>query len=650
MGWKISDLQGASLPLTGNELIEVTQGENSRSVRVMDLLPGFDDTLTTQLADESDLVQGAAKVARATRHFDSVSQLRTVPGRYAGDCANLTAYNGGWAALAAPIPTGGGPVVWDDTSTEADNGVTVYAVDGVSAGRWKRPSGPITASQAGAVADFNPTTGSGTDNRAILQAAIAAVDHLIIDDHYGISVDTSDVGRGLSLKNDFTLSRTPKGKLSLLAHNATIYQMVRVWGCSNVTINGADLDGRRTANAATGGEFGMGIDIRGGSNVRAFNATTNNMWGDGMYVGLTNTAESTTDLYVEGHRAKNCRRQGLSLVSARRADFVSCVWEDTNGTAPSAGADVEPNGNTAVLEGIRFINCKTKGNEGSGIVIELGAFAGAAAKVVDIEIIGHMDDGSTVGCSVNGLKDTGSVKGSIKIKGSVWKNNLNQAFQSVDYHAEGPEIEVSDYTIVDCNRNGQTSAKYGSATVVLRDTGSTRTDPIGNVTFKGASITRRSGTILKPAYFDSVVSGQDNTFVKKVYFKDPVHLEGLSSNALGFFGTGGISDAHNSWVEKLAGTANLSANIYAPVEFADASSNITLSAGQFIAGQPDIIIRKPNNTSTHDVVGPAAGAFVGLAGTVTRLRSVVGGSYLRLRPMGSDKFLIVERVGAWTEV
>lgn len=53
MGWKISDLMGASLPLTGNELIEVTQGENSRSVRVLDLLPGFDDTLATQLASSN---------------------------------------------------------------------------------------------------------------------------------------------------------------------------------------------------------------------------------------------------------------------------------------------------------------------------------------------------------------------------------------------------------------------------------------------------------------------------------------------------------------------------------------------------------------------------------------------------------------------
>lgn len=42
MGYTISDLLPASLPLGGGELLEMTQGGNSRSVRVSDLLPGFE--------------------------------------------------------------------------------------------------------------------------------------------------------------------------------------------------------------------------------------------------------------------------------------------------------------------------------------------------------------------------------------------------------------------------------------------------------------------------------------------------------------------------------------------------------------------------------------------------------------------------------
>ncbi|QMP19178.1 hypothetical protein [Pseudomonas phage Persinger] len=43
-------MQGAALPLTGQEILELEQGGNSRQVRVMDLLPGFDDTLASDLA------------------------------------------------------------------------------------------------------------------------------------------------------------------------------------------------------------------------------------------------------------------------------------------------------------------------------------------------------------------------------------------------------------------------------------------------------------------------------------------------------------------------------------------------------------------------------------------------------------------------
>lgn len=52
MGFKISDLPAAALPLAGDELLEVTQGESSRHVRLMDMLPGFDgETLRTELAE-----------------------------------------------------------------------------------------------------------------------------------------------------------------------------------------------------------------------------------------------------------------------------------------------------------------------------------------------------------------------------------------------------------------------------------------------------------------------------------------------------------------------------------------------------------------------------------------------------------------------
>ncbi len=60
MGYRIRDLQGATLPLTGNEILELEQGGNSRQVRLLDLLPGFEETLGADLGNGSDPAKGAA--------------------------------------------------------------------------------------------------------------------------------------------------------------------------------------------------------------------------------------------------------------------------------------------------------------------------------------------------------------------------------------------------------------------------------------------------------------------------------------------------------------------------------------------------------------------------------------------------------------
>lgn len=61
MGYMIPDLQAASLPLAGTEEFEIWQN-GSRRVRLLDLLPGFDNQLTVDLANDSDAAKGAAMV------------------------------------------------------------------------------------------------------------------------------------------------------------------------------------------------------------------------------------------------------------------------------------------------------------------------------------------------------------------------------------------------------------------------------------------------------------------------------------------------------------------------------------------------------------------------------------------------------------
>lgn len=55
-------------------------------------------------------------------------------------------------------------------------------------------------------------------------------------------------------------------------------------------------------------------------------------------------------------------------------------------------------------------------------------------------------------------------------------------------------------------------------------------------------------------------------------------------------------------------------------------------------------------TNTYNLSRSGGRAVFEADASVVTLRSVMPGSYLRLRPIGGDKYLIVERIGAWIEV
>lgn len=104
-----------------------------------------DNPLRADLAS-SDPAKGASLVYGASRHIADVAALRAGSGSLInGDRVNLDSYRSAYPGL------GGGVVVWDAASVEADNGATVFKPTSVVTGRWKRPLlTPLTIAQCGA--------------------------------------------------------------------------------------------------------------------------------------------------------------------------------------------------------------------------------------------------------------------------------------------------------------------------------------------------------------------------------------------------------------------------------------------------------------------------------------------------------------------
>ncbi|SAK56807.1 Pectate lyase superfamily protein [Caballeronia fortuita] len=281
--------------------------------------------------------------------------------------------------------------------------------------------------------------GDGTTNdRVALQAAIdGSVGQILL-----ITGQSRIDSTGLTLRSNTHIRFAQGASIKLLAHNVDSYQMMRVWDVSNVIVESPYLDGSKSLNAATSGEWGMGISIAGSSNVTISSPTTIDCWGDGIYIAnsYNNTGVTSKAITISNHLADGCRRQGATIISGDTITFDNPVWRNIAGTAPQAGLDIEPNDNTAVLRAIRIVNPRTMGCAGAGIQIFLGSLAGPVARTVDIQITNHIDsDPDDCPFSVGGLYPSGYVvTGAITSTNPVWK----QDWFLGDWITAGPTVSV----------------------------------------------------------------------------------------------------------------------------------------------------------------------------------------------------------------
>lgn len=610
--------------------------------------PKFVSTGDASLRSALAPITGANLVGGVRRQVDSVTSLEATVGRYEGDLIRTTGYR------SSDPGFGAANYRWSSTSTATPNRSTIVQVTAVSVGRWliELDGRPLLASQAGAVADYAGTT--GTNNRVTLQSFLDAWPHVKFDAVFGLSFDTANIGAGLIVnQNNKIIEFAPNSGLSALPHNDPIYQFFRIWDKTNITLhgNGAVLDGRKDLNAAVTGEFGMGVDIRGGSGHRIRDITTTNCWGDGFYIGLSAIGGVPNNVIIDRHTATFCRRQGMSIIAANNLTVNDPVWTDIAGTPPAAGLDIEPDSNADQLLGIR-INRPFTARCTSGILVDIRALrtGGSIGRDVDIQINSHVDVGSAVGFNCGGcdtLSNTVVIKGKVHNIEPNYINTLGSAVSVSEWDLNGPEVMVYRPHVQDSNQAFQSSPRYGSPFVVLRDTGSAFSYPIGNVKIIEPSIVIRGTAVPSLFFFDDTMNG--NTNLGNCHFIDPVRIEGVSDVRGMFFGTGSWSDRYNVWNYVLSGSTTLDNNYNGPISFPAGASNITIPSGLSIAGSPDLLLKAPGS-ATYSVVLPAAGAVVGLP-SVTQLRSVGGGgSYLRLRPIAPDKFLLIERVGIWADV
>lgn len=148
-------------------------------------------------------------------------------------------------------------------------------------------------------------------------------------------------------------------------------------------------------------EFRMGWSIDNCTDVQVAGLTIRETGGDGLIVmssvwncleknhngvctkGLYRKQGATQNLLVRDVVLDKNYRQGMSVISAQNAEFINCTFSNTNGTAPEAGVDLEPDPSDVPSDPLRLTNitfrdCVSVNNSGAGFA---GYFAGLLGNV-----------------------------------------------------------------------------------------------------------------------------------------------------------------------------------------------------------------------------------------------------------------------------
>ena len=141
--------------------------------------------------------------------------------------------------------------------------------------------------------------------------------------------------------------------------------------CENITIlgNGGQFSMNKTEY--TDGEWRHGISLRACDNITIRDLTIRDSGGDGIYITGANNKAYSENIVIDNVKSINNKRQGLSIISAKKVLVKNSLFAETKGIQPGAGIDIEPNNWESVACDIRIVDCEVKDNFGAGIVVGL---------------------------------------------------------------------------------------------------------------------------------------------------------------------------------------------------------------------------------------------------------------------------------------
>ncbi len=178
-----------------------------------------------------------------------------------------------------------------------------------------------------------------------------------------------DALRSINMRSHVRLLMSSGATLVAIPNSSSRSFVITATNVNNIEIGGGAIVGERARHIGTTGEWGMGIQILGSQNVYLHDFTVSDCWGDGLYIGGSgHIGVPSTDVTVSQVVSNNNRRQGMSFGPVNRVYVVNSAFNNTHGTKPEAGIDIEPGRGTA--RNVRIERSTISGNAGSGVELQ----------------------------------------------------------------------------------------------------------------------------------------------------------------------------------------------------------------------------------------------------------------------------------------
>ena len=429
------------------------------------------------------------------------------------------------------------------------------------------------------------------------------------------------------------------------------YYIFQIDKKENVTIVGGEIIGDKLAHTGVTGEQGFGIGIRGSKNVTIDNVNIKQCWGDGIVIGRSydNTVNYCDTVRIINTTCDNNRRQGISVTSCRNLWITDCILKNTNGTAPQAGIDLEPDQAYEALENINIINLKTENNSGAGILVapfKLGSGASKCEFNTTITIDNHKSTSDFRGMYLVGSNDAvNKIDGQITIKNSYVHSPTEAGIRFENWLSS-----IFPYTIVENsvvkNVNGKNTnlGNTGRSGFVIYARSTYRDGEYGNVDFINCRTT------------DDRKVGVDYTTIKGFWFEGELATQTVKANVIDCYSDIFLAPGFVRW-DKGKGVVSFSNK---PVVSAATGVSIRDASGTMVTAPTSGSWSLPPANECVDrefiffvsnaaaiTVSPASGDSIIGYGYFANKNVVLSADadLLRVRSIGNNSWLVVEKQG-----